>query len=521
MTSMNETERQDNRQVILREANRLVERVEQAYEQGEAVHELERGLFAQLLRMGHQLLELFFELCGAGDRGAQLELDEGRRVKRLERRHGRAYCSVFGEHQLERVVYGTREGQKIAYVPLDSQLQLPASQFSYLRQEWDQALAVEQSYAQVRETLERMLGIRQSVPSLERINQQLSGSVDAFWSAREPAPVAQGEEMVVGSADGKGVVMRRGAVTEVAANAATGAEAAAAEAEPGGKKMALIGAVYTIEPYIRTPEQVLKALFEPSPLTEAKPPPRPKPLNNYVRASLARDAQDTMAPSYADIFLWLAQEQRQRNPTGQHPVVVLMDGQKSLWTRAELAFAEVAHVEVLDLLHALGYLWDAAELFYPSLSHGPCSADVKQQRLVFVKHQTEGLLNGQVQTVMRRLCVRMDTLNTTQRQTLDDIVGYFRNNASRMQYDQYLQAGYPIASGVIEGACRHIVCDRMERSGMRWLMPGAKAMLALRCISINQEWEAFMAFHIARENQRLYPGCAANDDRFLPDQLIA
>ena len=77
MTSMNETERQDNRQVILREANRLVERVEQAYEQGEAVHELERGLFAQRLRMGHQLLELFFGLCGAGDRGAQLEVGEG------------------------------------------------------------------------------------------------------------------------------------------------------------------------------------------------------------------------------------------------------------------------------------------------------------------------------------------------------------------------------------------------------------------------------------------------------------
>jgi hypothetical protein len=173
--------------------------------------------------------------------------------------------------------------------------------------------------------------------------------------------------------------MRR-TVTEVDANAAAGAEAAAAEVEPGGKKMALIGAVYTIAPPVRTPEQVLKALFAPPPWTGAKPPLRPKPLHKYVRASLARDAQDTMAPSYASIFPWLAQEQRQRNPTGQHPVVVLMDGQKSLWTRAEQAFAGVPHVEVLDLLHVLGYVWDAVELFYPHREGAGLEA-VKQQRL--------------------------------------------------------------------------------------------------------------------------------------------
>jgi len=293
------------------------------------------------------------------------------------------------------------------------------------------------------------------------------------------------------------------------------------EVPAGGKKMALIGAAYTIAPTVRTPEPVLKALFEAPPSTGAKPPSRPKPLNKYVRASLARDAQDTMAPSYRCIFDGLAEEQRQRNPNGQQRVVVLMDGQKALWHAAEQVLEGVSYVEVLDLMHALGYLWEAAELFYPSRVPGPGSDSVKQQRQGFVKQQAERLLNGQVQTVIRSLRAHAHRLSAAQQERLVDIIGYFDNNAARMQYDQYLQAGYPIASGVIEGACRHVVCDRMERSGMRWVMPGAKAMLALRCIGLNQDWEAFMKFHIDRENQRLYPARAANDETFLPDRLIA
>lgn len=520
MISMNEARWKSNREAILAEASKLVERVEQAYEQGEAVHELERVLFSQLLRLGHQLLEVFFGLCGAGDQGAQVSLRDGRVAKRLAQSHARAYQSVFGVHELERVVYGTREGQKIEYVPLDRQLQLPASKFSYLLQEWDQALAVEQPYGQVNETVERILGFKQSVHSLERINEQLSGSVEGFWATRESAPAAQGEELVVCSADSKGVVMRHGA-SEVDAVAEGGAEGEDGEVKAGGKKMALIGAVYTIAPYHRTPEQVLEALLESAPSQARKPPLRPKPLNKHVRASLARDAKDTMAPSYAGIFGWLADEQRQRNPTGQQPVVVLMDGQKSLWRGAEQAFEGVAYVEVLDLIHALGYVWEAAELFYPGHAKGPGLALLKRQRLKFVKQQAERLLNGQVQTVIRSLGVQSHRLSAAKCEQLADIIGYFSNNAARMQYDHYLQAGYPIASGVIEGACRHIVCDRMERSGMRWVMAGAKAMLGLRCIGINQDWDAFMNFHIERENQRLYPVSAANEETFLPDRLVA
>lgn len=515
MNSMTETRTEDKRETVIEQTEQLLALVEQAYEHGQAIHELERSLFQGLLVLGHQLLGQFFALCGTGDAGAQVVLADGHKVKRLEPLQGREYLSVFGLFELERAVYGTREGQKIEYVPLDAQWQLAQSKFSYLLQEWDQGLAVEAPYAQVSEWLARILGFEQSVHSLERINRQLSGSVEAFWQTRAPAAAAQGEEIVVCSADGKGVVMR-GEPSEAEPEAAEpGASSPSETSQSGGKKMALIGAVYTIAPYVRSPEEVLKALFAPRETSAEKPPSRPKPVSKYVRASFERDAQDTMAPSYACIFSWLAQEQRQRDPEGGHRLVVLMDGQQTLWQTAQETFQGLDCVEILDLMHALKYLWQAVALLCPD-------ADPATRR-AWVKQQTQRLLNGRVETLIRSLRAlgAQHAFDASQRKKLKKICGYLSNNAARMRYDQYLQAGYPIASGVIEGACRHVVCDRMERSGMRWVRSGAQAMLGLRCIGINREWDQFMAFHIGRENQRLYPLKAANDEAGCQGRLAA
>ena len=83
-----------------------------------------------------------------------------------------------------------------------------------------------------------------------------------------------------------------------------------------------------------------------------------------------------------------------------------------------------------------------------------------------------------------------------------------------MAYDEYLAAGYPIASGVIEGACRNVVVDRMERSGMRWVLDGANSMLYTRCIYLSGLWDEFTRFRINKECERLYPGYSANDQSY-------
>ena len=74
-----------------------------------------------------------------------------------------------------------------------------------------------------------------------------------------------------------------------------------------------------------------------------------------------------------------------------------------------------------------------------------------------------------------------------------------------MKYDEYLRKGYPIASGVIEGACRSYVKDRMERSGMRWTREGAQSMLDVRSEYVNGNWQEFQAFRMEEEADRLYP----------------
>ena len=126
------------------------------------------------------------------------------------------------------------------------------------------------------------------------------------------------------------------------------------------------------------------------------------------------------------------------------------------------------------------------------------------------------MLHGEVAAVIDTLrgLGTHHNLKGKHRETLERICGYFHNNAHRMAYDAYLEHGFPIASGVIEGACRCVVKDRMERSGMRWVMSGARAMLDRRCIYLSGLWEEFMSFRIQRESRRLYPGSAANDTDF-------
>jgi hypothetical protein len=156
-------------------------------------------------------------------------------------------------------------------------------------------------------------------------------------------------------------------------------------------------------------------------------------------------------------------------------------------------------------------LWKAAHLFHDS------GSDEAEQ---FVKQRMRMVLNGNVGSVLRGLR-RMGSLRRfrkRKREQLDKICRYLANNQSRMNYHAYLAEGYPIASGIIEGACRNLAKDRMERSGMRWVLDGAHAMLGLRSIFLGGLWDRFIQFRIEEERARLYPHSATNT---LPTELLA
>jgi len=501
MTSMNDATCEIKPQALLDEFAEILAFVQTSFQQARTAHEVEKGLWQRMLKLGHSVYGAWLDLFGEGDAGDRIILEDGRAVRRFDALHRREIRNVFGLFELMRAVYGTREGQKIEAVPLDERLGLPQGKSSYLLQDWEQALAMEMPYATVRATLARILGFTESVHTLERNQREMAAAVEAFWKDR-PTPAAEGEILVC-TADGKGVPMRGGS------KAPTGAEPpTTGGVRPGTKKMALLGAVYTVDSFVRTPEEVLDALFREAPVGEP-PPSRPRPCHKYVRAALQRDDMDSTEPQVRTIFGWMGEQVAQRNPEGTKQVILLMDGQDSLWTAGWVylpeALAEVT--EILDLLHALGYLWEAAHLFHPNGSDAARA---------FVKDQARRILHGEIAAVIRSLrwLGTHHKLKGKRGEALKRICGYFQNNAHRMAYDIYLEHGFPIASGVIEGACRCVVKDRMERSGMRWVMSGARAMLDMRCVYLSDLWEEFTAFRIQRESRRLYPGYAANDADF-------
>ncbi len=296
-------------------------------------------------------------------------------------------------------------------------------------------------------------------------------------------------EIIVATADGKGVPV----LTKV-----TGKKIETHKPQkgpkPDRKKMAIVGSAYSSAPNRRTPEEVINSLFQNKPDSKDESP-RVKPLNKRVRASLTRVEKGQEINATEEIFNWLATENEQRNPDNIKPVVIIMDGQPSLWTVAEKLPDN--RIEVLDLLHATPRVWDAAGLFYNN----------HEEKLAFIEERVLRILQGQVKGVIRGLKQMASKRKLSKKKTekLRKICNYLKKNQDRMQYHHYLEKGYPIASGVIEGACRHFIKDRMERSRMRWTIKGAQAMLELRSVNLNEHWDEFSKFRIRKLNDELYP----------------
>jgi hypothetical protein len=261
------------------------------------------------------------------------------------------------------------------------------------------------------------------------------------------------------------------------------------------KRMAIIGSIYSVDRYPRSPEDVTAALFRDPRRPDDSAPARPVPVGKHVWGRLSHAQDGSMDEPIKTVFTWLGAELKCRNPGGKKEVVCLMDGQESLWTGRIRIGGEV--IEILDILHVTPRLWQAAHLFH---KEGTTEA------VEFVRGRVLRVLKGQVKGVVKGLR-RMGTdhdLSGAKKKKLRTISNYLERNAGRMRYDEYLQKGYPIASGVIEGACRHYVKDRMERAGMRWIKAGAQAMLNVRSEYLNGDWEKFQEFRINREKDRLY-----------------
>ncbi len=480
----------DNLKELAEMADNLATFVRQAAVEGAAAHEVEKGVWQRVLAMGRQATGQFFQMQGDGDVGETIEMPDGEKLRRLPEPHRRTYRSIFGPFTLLRYVYGTREGQRIDFVPFDTRLELPESELSYVLQDWAGTLCVEHAFARTAQTLDTILGLSLSVDSLERMSRTMAESVADFRDALKKPPVKEEGEILVTTADGKGIPMRRPADQRpVGARRKKGEKA-------NKKQMATLGCVYTVDAKHRTAEDVVAALFRES---TGKRHELPEPVARHKRvwSSLTYEQGDLRVDAETEVFTWMASEVDARRRDRQ-PMICLMDGQRSLWSSCAAHLPSSDVVEILDLLHAVEYVWNAAYLFH---AEGSAAASV------FVRDRVLRILRGEVGYViggLRQMATKRGW-SAKQRKKLTQICNYLNRNRERMRYDEYLRAGYPIASGVIEGACRHVVKDRMERSGMRWTIDGAQAMLDLRSTAINDQWPAFQTHRIHAETHRLYP----------------
>jgi hypothetical protein len=470
----------------------VVEHMQHAADRQQPIHQVEETLFRNLLVIGRWLLRAFLDMAGTGDVGPTLTVagdspsDPEQEIPRRDRLHKRPYLSIFDEIDIERTCYGH---DRVEAAPLDARLHLPQRQYSYLLQRWLGAFVVDDAHAEAIRKLTTILGVEIAVKASEDLNREQASDVEVFQD-RLPVPDAAEEgPLLVVTADCKGVPLVRQALppdktTDTPLPALANRRRGKGE-KANKKKMAAVGAVYTIEPFVRTADDVIEEVMR----KEARER-RPRPQHKRVRAELL--------VGKAALFLWLADEVIRRNPHGSKPVIFLSDGERALHDRQSEYLPEDT-VCILDLFHVMERLWKVAWCFFEEKTQ-------KHEAHQWVEERLKRLLEGKVDAVIRgmRYQATQGGLKGPKRKPVEDAAEYFAGNRDRMKYDEYLAAGYPIGSGVVEGACRHLVKDRMERTGMRWLPSGAQAMLDLRATYLNGEWDAFWNFHMLQEDQRLY-----------------
>ncbi|WP_342190269.1 ISKra4 family transposase [Stieleria varia] len=474
------------------------EHVVNASKCGQSFDETERAVWNLVLKTGFLAMELFTKLQGKGDLGDQAVSESGKTLRRSEKPTDTVVRSIFGEHAFQQYTYSPGKNKRIELHPISARMQLPEHRWSYLLQEFSQMFCVESAFNQAADNLELVFGAKFSIDTLEQTSQRMGVEADAFLDDL-PTPKKKDEaELLVASADCKGVPLIKDDAAKVAAFET-------AKKRPGNRRMATVTSAYTVDPYVRTAEQIVAALFrddkEPGTQSRKSKKKRPRPKHKHTSAhfpaTFVDDDTEVPISGIHEGIAWLADQVSVRRKKLQ-VIILLMDGQQSLWEVAQLHLGDdPLVVPILDIIHVATYVWEASSLFEKS----------SEKRAAFTRERLLKILRGEVNGVIRGLR-RMGSLGKLKGDKLKDlrrICGYFEKHKDRMRYDEYLAAGYPIASGVIEGACGHLVKDRMERSGMRWTLEAARSMLNVRAVFQSDYWDKFCKQRVTELSESTHP----------------
>lgn len=428
-------------------------------------------------------------------------VDRGQRRERV-----RELLTTVGAVEVPRTLYETPEHPSLC--PRDAELNLLPTRYSHgVEQRIAEAAALnsfEVSVSQVAGAIGTAIPKRQA----EQMVVRAAGDFDPFYASRASASAAQvrssGPVLVV-SVDGKGVVMRNEDLREPTRREASKRQSKLASRrckgeKAGTKRMATVAAVYTIGRFERAPEDIVGD-FAP---VRAAAQARPRPEHKRVWASLEK-------PVCAVIGEVLDEAER-RDPRHAKSWVALVDGNP---TQIRLILQEAKRRRVpvtllLDIVHVREYLWKAAYVFHAEGSR-EAESWVNTRMLEVLRGRA-----GQVAGGMRRSATKRG-ITTRARKAVDVCARYLRKHKRYLRYDVALAAGFPIATGVIEGACRHLIKDRMDITGARWSLAGAEAVLRLRALRSSGDFAEYWAFHEARDYQRHHAVFYANS---TPPQTV-
>ncbi len=403
--------------------------------------------------------------------------------------HERTLETLFGTVTVSRTGY--RADGTASLHPLDGALNLPPDKYSLEVRRRVAIEAAKSAFDEGVKTLQAFTGAHVPKRQFEQLVVRAAQDFDAFYASRQARARADpptGPVLVL-TVDGKGVVMRPEDLRDATRRAAAArAETFTARLGRGrrlhAKRMASVAAIYTIERFVRTPEEIL-----PPPGTTVEGPARPRPEHKRVWASLEHGPDDVIAAMF--------DEAARRDPTGQKRWVAVVDGNLPQLAQLEhlATQREIPLVVVVDFIHVAQYVWDAALTFFPE-DLGHRDGWVRTHLLEILRGKASAVAGGIRRSATRRAMAAAD------RHPVDACADYLLAYAPYLMYDKALAEGLPIASGVVEGACRHLVDDRMNVTGARWSLQGAEAVLRLRALRSSDDFEAYWEFHEHQEYER-------------------
>jgi hypothetical protein len=455
--------------------------------------ELEEQIAVRTREVARLLLQEHLDLRAERERRRdEVTGPDGLARTRAEKGHCRLLATTVGAVRVTRIAYRAPGAPNVH--PADAQLNLPAGKHSHGLCRLIVIEAARGSIGQACAAVERATGAGIGTRQAQQIIRAAAADFDAFYAGpqRRPPPGAAPGAVLGLSCDAKGIVMRPGQLRpEAARKAARSVPRQDGRLSRGEvrtrKRMAEVGAVFDITPVPRTAADILPAAGP----RDGPPPPGPRATGKWLTASIASDAAAVVAAVFA--------EADRRDPARQRPWVALADGNVHQISRirAEAAARNLTIPIVCDFIHVIERLWDAAWCLFPEASPdaGP-----------WVRDRARAVLHGQATAVAAaiRAAAAGATLTATQRKTAAETAAYLDAKAPWLDYPTALAAGWPISSGVIEGACRYLVNDRLGITGARWGTDTAEAILKLRALLANGDFDAYWTCHLQRERERHY-----------------